>query len=165
MAEEQTLININLAQAEVLARLPGIGEHLAARIVAHRETAGPFREVMGLTAVSGISERMVQEFANQITVGSLDEPQPEGEANGIVVSIPEPTAVEQEEAVVETVKEEEERPLTNPPVVPPPPRLEMMPPLPAPGMSRRRGCLFAALAVVLGALIGVGVTLGILAAI
>ena len=88
MAEEQTLININLAQAEVLARLPGIGEHLAARIVAHRETAGPFREVMGLTAVSGISERMVQEFANQITVGSLDEPQPEGEANGIVVSIP-----------------------------------------------------------------------------
>ena len=165
MAEEQTLININLAQAEVLARLPGIGEHLAARIVAHRETVGPFREVMGLTAVSGISERMVQEFANQITVGSLDEPQPEGEANGIVVSIPEPTAVEQEEAVVETVKEEEERPLTNPPVVPPPPRLEMMPPLPAPGMSRRRGCLFAALAVVLGALIGVGVTLGILAAI
>ena len=165
MAEEQTLININLAQAEVLARLPGIGEHLAARIVAHRETAGPFREVMGLTAVSGISERMVQEFANQITVGSLDEPQPEGEANGIVVSIPEPTAVEQEEAVVETVKEEEERPLTNPPVVPPPPRLEMMPPLPTPGISRRRGCLFAALAVVLGALIGVGVTLGILAAI
>ena len=165
MAEEQTLININLAQAEVLARLPGIGEHLAARIVAHRETVGPFREVMGLTAVSGISERMVQEFANQITVGSLDEPQPEGEANGIVVSIPEPTAVEQEEAVVETVKEEEERPLTNPPVVPPPPRLEMMPPLPTPGISRRRGCLFAALAVVLGALIGVGVTLGILAAI
>lgn len=152
MAEEQTLININLAQAEVLARLPGIGEHLAARIVAHREATGPFREVMGLTAVSGISEHMVLAFANQITVGNQDE------ADDLLIHVSESIEVGKGDA-------EDERPLTNPPLIPPPPRLEMMPPLPTPGISRRRGCLFAALAVVLGAFIGVGTTLAILAAI
>lgn len=156
MNEEQTLININLAQAEVLAQLPGIGEQLAARIVAQREAAGPFRSVMGLTAVSGISERMVEAFADQLTVGSLDE------TDDLVIRLAEPIAVDKEEVVVAA----EERPLTNPPTVPPPPpRREIMPPLPTPGISRRRGCLFATLAVILGALIGVGITLAILAAI
>lgn len=155
MVEEQTVININLAQAEVLARLPGIDDQLAARIVAHREAAGPFREVTGLTAVSGISEEMVRDFASQVTVGSLDE----AESDDILIQVMEPIPVVQEER-------QEERPLTNPPLVPPPPRLEMMPPLPpTPTLSRRRGCLFAALAVVLGALVGVAVSLAILAAI
>lgn len=155
MVEEQTVININLAQAEVLARLPGIDDQLAARIVAHREAAGPFREVTGLTAVSGISEEMVRDFASQVTVGSLDE----AESDDILIQVMEPIPVVKEER-------REERPLTNPPLVPPPPRLEMMPPLPpTPTLSRRRGCLFAALAVVLGALVGVAVSLAILAAI
>lgn len=164
MDEEKTLININLAQAEVLARLPGIGLQRANQIVTYRETVAPFREIMELTAVPGISERMVHGFADQITVGSFTEAEETAVSpDTLLLNIPEPlTDIAKEEAVEDVA----ERPLTNPPVAAPPTPQYMMPAAAAPpAISRRRGCLFAALAVVLGALIGVGATLGILAAI
>jgi competence ComEA-like helix-hairpin-helix protein len=179
MDEEQTLININLAQVDVLAHLPGIGQQRAEKIVAYRETVHPFHEIMELTAVSGISERMVRVFADQITVGSFAEAKETADIaatadtaetavspDPLPPTIPEPmTDIAKEEVKEEVVEEAEERPLTNPPVAAPPTQQYMMPAASPPAISRRRGCLFAALAVVLGALIGVGATLGILAAI
>ena len=50
-------LNINTASREELARLPGIGPGLAARIVEHRERHGAFRRVEHLIIVRGISEK------------------------------------------------------------------------------------------------------------
>jgi competence protein ComEA len=65
----QAVININTATASELDTLPGIGPAIAARIIEHRELNGPFRTVDDLEAVSGISQRMVNEMRHLITVG------------------------------------------------------------------------------------------------
>lgn len=67
----QAKIDINSADVETLMQLPGIGESLARRIITYRETVHPFEEVIELTAVPGISERMVRQFEDQVTVETL----------------------------------------------------------------------------------------------
>ncbi len=76
-------IDLNQADRDTLAGLPGIGEKLAERIIEYRESAGPFSAVSELTAVSGISESMVQSIEDQLvvtaspeadTVESIEEP-------------------------------------------------------------------------------------------
>ncbi len=47
-------VNLNSASASELTALPGIGETLAARIVAWREENGPFDRIDQVMAVSGI---------------------------------------------------------------------------------------------------------------
>ncbi|HEU4562530.1 MAG TPA: ComEA family DNA-binding protein [Longimicrobium sp.] len=49
-----TRVDLNSASAQELQTLPGIGPALAARIVAHRESNGPFRSVDELEKVPGI---------------------------------------------------------------------------------------------------------------
>ena len=49
-------IDLNLADAADLEDLPGVGPVLAERIVAHRESNGPFGSVEDLLDVSGIGE-------------------------------------------------------------------------------------------------------------
>lgn len=63
-------VNINSASAMELDTLPGIGEALSARIIEYREQHGPFQSVDELAEVSGISERMVDELRELITVGT-----------------------------------------------------------------------------------------------
>lgn len=62
------LININRATREELARLPGVGEGIAARIVEHRERYGAFRRAEHLLMVRGISERRFEQLRAFITV-------------------------------------------------------------------------------------------------
>ncbi len=62
-------ININAASASELEELPGIGPAIAALIIEHRTTHGPFQTVDELEVISGISQRMVDEMRAQITVG------------------------------------------------------------------------------------------------
>ena len=50
-------VNLNTASASELTALPGIGETLAARIVAWREENGPFVRVDQVMAVSGIGPK------------------------------------------------------------------------------------------------------------
>lgn len=50
-------LNINVATAEELTALPGIGEVLAARIVDYRERVGGFESVEQLKEVDGIGEK------------------------------------------------------------------------------------------------------------
>jgi competence ComEA-like helix-hairpin-helix protein len=66
--ETVPLININRASREELARLPGIGEGLAARIVEHRERYGAFRRTEHLLMVRGISERRFEQLRARVTV-------------------------------------------------------------------------------------------------
>jgi competence ComEA-like helix-hairpin-helix protein len=48
------LVDINRAGPDELERLPGIGPAIARRIVAHRDSAGPFHTAEDLLAVRGI---------------------------------------------------------------------------------------------------------------
>lgn len=61
-------IDINVADAATLATLSGIGPTIAARIIEYRQTVHPFEEVIELTAVPGISEKMVRGFEDLVTV-------------------------------------------------------------------------------------------------
>jgi competence ComEA-like helix-hairpin-helix protein len=62
------LININTAPAAELEKLPGIGKGLAARIIEHRESFGPFRRTEHLIIVRGISDRRFRALRDLIAV-------------------------------------------------------------------------------------------------
>ena len=59
---EVTLVDLNTAEAEELATLPGIGEGLAKRIVDYRTEHGPFEGPEGLLEVSGIGQAKAERF-------------------------------------------------------------------------------------------------------
>ena len=62
-------VNINTADAETLASLPGIGQVLAERIVAYRRQNGSFRAIEEITNVEGIGEKKAEAILELITVG------------------------------------------------------------------------------------------------
>jgi competence protein ComEA len=62
------LVNVNVATPEELETLPGIGEVLAAAIVAYRDEHGPFTSVDQLMDVSGIGEVTLEEIRDLVTV-------------------------------------------------------------------------------------------------
>ena len=71
--------NINTASAEELSLIPGIGERLSARIVAHRDEHGPFRTAEDLMAVPGIGEKKSKAIMRYTTfhdiIGGTEETQ------------------------------------------------------------------------------------------
>lgn len=62
------VVNINTAGPAELESLPGVGPALAGRIIAWREQNGLFRSVDELLAVSGIGEKTLAGFRDQVTV-------------------------------------------------------------------------------------------------
>jgi competence protein ComEA len=65
---DSSRININIAPARELERLPGIGQGLAERIISHRERFGPFRRPEHLIIVRGISDKRFRALRDLITV-------------------------------------------------------------------------------------------------
>lgn len=65
-------IDINSATADELTQLPGIGDVLAARIVAYREANGPYQSVDDLAEVEGISANKVDELRPYVQVSGND---------------------------------------------------------------------------------------------
>ncbi len=61
------LINLNTADAQTLDELPGIGPALSERIIAHRETNGPFGSLEELAAVSGIGPVILADVEGLVT--------------------------------------------------------------------------------------------------
>ncbi len=61
-------VNVNAATEAELQSLPGVGPALAGRIVAHREENGPFASPEDLLAVSGIGEKTLAGFLDQVAV-------------------------------------------------------------------------------------------------
>jgi competence protein ComEA len=61
-------LRINVATAQELSRLPGIGPIKAEAIVAFRETQGPFRAVEDLALVSGIGSVTVAKLKGLVRV-------------------------------------------------------------------------------------------------
>ena len=72
MESQPEQIDLNLADVEQLAQLPGIGPTLAERIVNQRQSSGPFADIQDLEAIHGISEAMVQDIAEYLTVGDVE---------------------------------------------------------------------------------------------
>lgn len=62
-------ININTADKDTLAVLPGIGEVLAQRILDYREEHGNFSHVEELLNVEGIGKKKMEAIVDLITVG------------------------------------------------------------------------------------------------
>jgi len=61
-------ININIASALELASLPGIGPSFSQRIIAFRQTHGPFAKIEDLKKVSGVGDKLFQQIKEKITV-------------------------------------------------------------------------------------------------
>jgi len=61
-------VNINTASTEELAKLPGIGEAIAERIVVHREQYGSFRRPEHLMMVRGINDLKFRAIRSRIKV-------------------------------------------------------------------------------------------------
>lgn len=64
----ELMININTATAEELEELNGIGEKLAARIIAYREEIGGFKYTYEIMDVSGIGDVLYDKIKNNIYV-------------------------------------------------------------------------------------------------
>lgn len=56
-ASEELRVNLNTASAAELAELPGIGEKVAARVVAYRKKNGGFQKIEEIMNVKGIGEK------------------------------------------------------------------------------------------------------------
>jgi competence protein ComEA len=67
---ENELININTANQAELEELPNIGSVIAQRIIAYRETFGPYQSINDLLAVEGIGEKTLAEIQDLITTGA-----------------------------------------------------------------------------------------------
>lgn len=68
-ASQAGLININTASLAELEQLPGIGPTIAQRIIDFREFNGPYTSIDQLASVTGISESMVDELRELVTIG------------------------------------------------------------------------------------------------
>ena len=66
--EETLMININTASVEELQRLPGIGNSIAARIVAYRKENGKFSKIEEIKKVSGIGDSKYSKIKDKICV-------------------------------------------------------------------------------------------------
>lgn len=65
-------IDINLATAEQLARLPGIGPMTAEFIVSYRNDNGPFKSTEDLMKVKGIGRKTFEGIKELVTVGTKE---------------------------------------------------------------------------------------------
>ena len=62
------LVNINTASESELDELPGVGPAIAARIVEHRTTNGPFSNIEQLQDVKGIGPAIFEELRERISI-------------------------------------------------------------------------------------------------
>jgi len=68
-------VNLNTASVAELARLPGVGQVIARRIVRHRQRSGPFRKVDELLVIRGISQAKLEKLRPLVTVGEAAPPE------------------------------------------------------------------------------------------
>jgi protein Tex len=67
-------VDVNTASVPLLARVSGIGEGLAGAIVAHRDSAGPFRSRRALTKVPRLGPKAFEQCAGFLRITGGDDP-------------------------------------------------------------------------------------------
>lgn len=67
-------VNINTATSAELELLPGVGPAMAARIIEHRRTKGPFRGRADFDSVRGIGEKTLERLLPLIEFGETAAP-------------------------------------------------------------------------------------------
>lgn len=67
-SDEGVRVNINTADQETLAALPGVGEAKAGAIIEYRDRNGPFKTVEDIEKVFGIDEQVFAGLEAKITV-------------------------------------------------------------------------------------------------
>lgn len=63
-------IDLNIATAEQLQQLPGVGPTTAQRIIEMRRKSGPFRRAEDLLAIRGISQKRFEQLRPYIVVSA-----------------------------------------------------------------------------------------------
>jgi competence ComEA-like helix-hairpin-helix protein len=71
--EHSPRINLNLATAGELEKLPGIGPKTAARITSYRKANGYIKRISELKKVNGISNREISKFAHKVYLKRASE--------------------------------------------------------------------------------------------
>jgi competence protein ComEA len=71
-------LDLDTAPAESLERLPRIGPALARRIIADRDSLGPFGSLEGFQRVKGVGPAMVRTLAPYVTFSGTPRPSPVG---------------------------------------------------------------------------------------
>jgi competence protein ComEA len=61
-------IDLNTATKQELAKLPGIGDTIAGRVIAYREENGGFQKIEELMNVKGIGEKTFLKFKDNLYV-------------------------------------------------------------------------------------------------
>lgn len=67
-------LDINHATATELEALPRIGPALAARIIAHRDSAGPFGSIEAFERVRGVGPAMAKALSSRVTFSTSRRP-------------------------------------------------------------------------------------------
>ena len=75
------IVDLDIASAKEIERLPGIGPALAKRIVKDRESNGPFRCLAALDRVKGVGPAMLARLDSMVTFSA---------AGGVPCESPEP---------------------------------------------------------------------------
>lgn len=68
------IIDMDVATADEIETLRGIGPSLARRIVADRDTLGPFGSLDGLQRVKGVGPKLAQRIDSSVTFSLLPRP-------------------------------------------------------------------------------------------
>ena len=68
------IVDMDVASAEEIETLRGIGPSLARRIVADRDTLGPFGSLDGLQRVKGVGPKLAQRIDSSVTFSLLPRP-------------------------------------------------------------------------------------------
>lgn len=141
-------VDLNTADATTLITLPGIGPVLAERILAYRETRGPFLAPEELLAVPGIGAKVYAGLAERLTL-SLPAPEAATDADSAAVAPPfveeapppaEAPALPENPPAGPLPPAEEEPVLPAPPPAPRPEPAPQAPPVaPAPRPEKRSG--------------------------
>ena len=61
-------VDLNLATAEELERLPQVGPAMAQRIAAYRSAHGPFQDIEALGQVPGIGPKLIERLKDYVTL-------------------------------------------------------------------------------------------------
>jgi DNA uptake protein ComE-like DNA-binding protein len=82
MAPEPGKIDLDVASAAEIERLPRIGPVLAARIVADRDSLGPFGSLEGLRRVKGVGPALARTVSSHVTFSLRPRPSGVNEGSG-----------------------------------------------------------------------------------